>query len=331
MFQKGICNWLSICFLVFSVCLHAAKDTPREVLSRSIEIGDLVKVQSLIESFTVGIDELSEDYDPKSPLIEAACKAKISIIKYLIEKGACIEGASEKGYSPLVKFIEAGTRVSFQQLIETVRLLIDSGADVNGAGKDGYTPLMAACQHTRCLKLVEMLLDMGAFIDAQAKDENTAYLLSLRNNNVKAYRLLVSRGANTNMIWKGLRPLNVLAWEGNIVMAKMLIEETGANINTNEANGATPLISAVIGGQSAMVRFLVERGADINTRTTSLITVGVPKIGSSKFFKTYVSFPKGSTALNFAKTMGNDAMANLITDLGGILYKEVEYKEEIDW
>ena len=80
-----------------------------------------------------------------------------------------------------------------------------------------------------------------------------------------------------------------------------------------------------------MVRFLVERGADINTRTTSLITVGVPKIGSSKFFKTYVSFPKGSTALNFAKTMGNDAMANLITDLGGILYKEVEYKEEIDW
>ncbi len=330
MFLKRICNWLSICFFVFSACLHAAEDTPRKILSRSIEAGDLVKVQSLIESFAVGIDELSEDYDPKSPLIEAACKAKISIIKYLIEKGACIEGASEKGYSPLVKFIEAGTRVSFQQLSETVRLLLDSGADVNGAGKDGYTPLMAACQHTRCLELIEMLLDAGAFIDARAKDENTAYLLSLRNNNVKAYRLLVSRRANTNMTWKGLRPLSVLAWEGNLVMAKMLIEETGANINTYDANGATPLICAAIGGQSAMVQFFVERGADINARTTSPIDVEVPKNGFS-IFKTYVSFPKGSTALNFAKTMGKNAMANLITDLGGILYKEVEYKEETHW
>lgn len=330
MFQKRILSWLFICSLIFSVQLHAKEESLRTLLSRSIEAGDLVKVQGLIDSRAVGINELSEGSDPISPLIEAACTAKISIMKYLVEKGACIEGASAKGYSPLVQFIVAGPRVSFQQLLETVRWLIDHGADVNGAGKDGYTPLMAACAHTRCLELVEMLLDRGAFIDARAKEEDTAYLFALRNNNVKAYRLLVSRGANTNITCKGYRPLSVLAWEGNIMMAKILIEEAGANVNACDVTGFTPLLCAVIGGQSAMVQFLVEKGANINAKTTTPIEIEIPPNNSYSMRK-FVAFPKGSTALNFAKTMGWSAMINLITDLGGILYKEVEYKEITRW
>lgn len=328
MFQKKFCSWLSLCFLIFCVNLHAGKDTPREVLSQAIQTGDLVKVQSLIESFAVGIDELSDDYDSISPLIEAASEAKITIMKYLIEKGACIEGASKKGYSPLVKFIEAGKRVSFQQLIEMVRFMIDHGSDVDGAADDDYTALMAACEHTRCLELIEMLLDEGACIDAKTKYGDTAYLLSLRNNNIKAYRLLVSRGADTNTTWKGLRPLSVLAWEGNIAMAKMLIEETGANINAYDINGATPLMAAAIGGQSAMVQFLLDRGADINARTLNPIDL---EILTDRILTNYVRFPKGSTALNFAKTMGKNAMTNFLIDLGGILYDEVEYNEEPSW
>lgn len=331
MHQKRSIRYLFVCFLAFGACLYGSDDTPRKALTKAIETGNLSKVQSLIDSFAVGIDDLSEDYDPKSPLIEAASKANIPIVRYLVERGACIEGASEKRYSPLAKFIEAGARVSFQQLIETVRLLIDSGADVNASsGKDDYTPLMAACQHTRCTELIEMLLDMGAFIDARAKDENTPYLLALRNNNLKAYRLLVSRGANTNATWRGLRPLSMLAWEGNIPMAKMLIEETGANINARDVSGMTPLICAAMGGQTAMVQFLAERGADINAKTTGPIDLEVPR-NMLDIFKRVVAFPKGCTALNFAKTMGNNAMVNLIADLGGILHHEVEYDVISRW
>jgi|GEM_PF-3488521 len=327
MWRTGFFRWFLAGFIIFSLHLHSEEDTPRKALSRAIESGDLVKVQSLVESFKVEVDQLSEDYDARSPLVEAAITAKPLIIKYLIEKGACIDGISEKGYSPLVKFIQVGSRVSFQQFIETVRLLIDSGADVNRVGDDGYTSLMAACQHTRCIELVEMFLGLGALIDARAKDGNTAYLVSLRNNNLKAYRLLVSRGADINKTCRGMRPLSVLALEGNIVMAKMLIEETGADINAYDKVGTTPLICAAIGRQGSMIQFLKEKGADINARTTTSIDVDVPKTGFP-VLDPHVTFPIGSTALNFADTLGTNAIANILIDLGGIVYYEVPYIEK---
>ena len=79
-----------------------------------------------------------------------------------------------------------------------------------------------------------------------------------------------------------------------------------------------------------MVQFLAERGADINARTTGPIDLEVPR-NLLGIFKRVVAFPKGCTALNFAKTMGNNAMVNLITDLGGILYHEVEYNVVTRW
>jgi ankyrin repeat protein len=167
---------------------------------------------------------------------------------------------------------------------------------------------------------------MGALIDFQSKAGETALLISLRNNNTKLYHLLLSQGANPNMTWNGLYPLSVLAWDGNIAMAKMLISETKPNINSYNENGSTPLICAAIGGRSAMVQFLIENGADINVATSRPIDLEVPQKGFV-FYKKYVLFPKGSTALNFSETMGNVPMANLIRDLGGICYHRVEYKE----
>lgn len=330
MFQKSFFNGLLVCFIYLTVCLHAGEDSPRKILSKAIQSGDLVTVQSLIESSAVGVDELSEGYDSKSPLIEAACYTQISIIEYLIKKGACIEGASERGYSPLVKFIEAGSRVSFQQLLDTVGLFLTSGADVNGAGKDGYTALMAACQHTKCVELVQLLLDFGAFIDAQAKNEDTAYLLSLRYNNVNAYRLLLNRGANTKMTWDGMQALSVLASEGNVTMARILIEDTGANVNVYDSIGATPLIRAVVSKSTSMAQLLIENGANINAITKSALEIIIPqKTLYISLDKTVVVFPAGCTALNFARTMRDSAMDKFITNLGGIIYQEVEYKEVI--
>lgn len=315
----------------FTISLYAEEEqTPRKVLTKAIGMGDLDGVKDLIESSAVEIDEISEEYDFKSPLIEAAMQADIPIIKYLIEKGANIAGLSEKGYSPLEKFIEAGKRLSSEQLLDTVHFMIDHGADINGCANDGYTPLMAACEYSRSIELIQLLLDLKAFINAQTTDGKSAYICAILNSNLKAYRLLLSHGVDTNVFYEGFSPIGLLAWNGNIFMMKILLNETDADINAYNPNGLTPIMAAVIGQQSATIQFLVEKGADINAKTYNLINIRLPEEWLSLLQK-HVPFPRESTALNFAITLGYVGIANLLTELGAVIYQEVEYNEVQDW
>lgn len=320
-------------FFAFSLVTAYGDDSPRKKLTQAISSGDLLKVQTLIESKQVGVDDPSDEYSTLSPLVEAASYAQIPIVKYLVSKGAFIEGISKNGSTPLTKLIESGgTKLSFQNLMESVQFLIDSGANVNYLGEDGTTPLMNACKCTRSIELVEMLLDLRALIDIQSKDENTAFLHALRSNNIKAARLLLSRGANTRIVCKGMSPLSLFAWEGNIIAAQYLIEEVKMDVNERDSDGTTPIICAALGAQSSMIKFLVEKGGNINAKTISPINVKINKNERwPSILKSYVTFPKGCTALNFAKHFNYHNAINMICDLGGVEYQEINLKEWTSW
>lgn len=325
-------------FLVFFLLIaeksYADAEKPRETLTQAIKQGDLPKVQSIIDSKIVGIEEVPErDYKGITPLVEAASCGQFAIIKYLIEKGASVEGLSKQKSTPLTKLIEEGSsKLSCQQLIEIVRFLIDSGADVNSKGENGYTPLMSTCKHTRCIDLMEMLIDLGALIDFQSYDGDTALFLSIRNTNVKAFRLLVKRNANTSINCKGLSPLGVAASEGDIVMARLIIDELKADVNKYDEIGGTPIFWAALFGHSSMISFLAEKGANINAKTLKEIDVEKkPKDRWITIKKTYVTFPKNCTPLTFAKWSESTPAINLICDLGGIEFKQFELKEWTSW
>ncbi len=324
-------KYVIIAFFVFTINLYSEEvKTPRKELSEAIKNGNINKVKSLIETSTIGIDEEKDTYSYTSPLTEAAENAKIDIIKYLIEKGASINGIA-KGPSPLVKFIEGGIHLSFENLINAVNFMIENGANVNGCESDKYTPLMAACEHISSIDLIELLINNGANINAKSTKDDTAYLLSLRNNNIKAYRLLISLGANINETHKGMLPLSYLAFYGNTYMIKTLLNETQANVNEYNPNGTTPIMCATLGNQNATIEFLIEKGANTNSTTLYPLDIEIPNKWGFSFSTKYVAFPKGSTALNFAKTLGSISTANLLTELGGTIYKEVEYKEVSSW
>jgi ankyrin repeat protein len=327
-------NLLFIFFVLFASATYADGETPRKTLSLAISKGDLPQVQSLIESKAVGIEEVPENnYDGSTPLVEAAESIQFPIMKYLIEQGSSVEGLAGKKSTPLTKLIEkGGIKLSCQQLIEMVRFLIDAGADVTTPGKEGYTPLMNACKYTRCQELMELLLDAGAVIDAKADDENTAFFLSIRSGNVKAFRFLISHKANTSMSCKGFSPLGVAAYTGQVVMAKLIVEELKADVNKYDPLGGTPICWAALAGQDAMILFLAEQGADINAKTKNSLDIERPQQGYIvRLGKTYVTFPKNSTPLNFAKGQSLFSTINLISDLGGVEYQEFEYNEWTDF
>lgn len=61
--------------------------------------------------------------------------------------------------------------------------------------------------------------------------------------------------------------LHTAAWQGNIAMARLLLE-FGADINhADTRSGETPLHAAARGNRPEMAAFLIESGAQTNTRT----------------------------------------------------------------
>ncbi|KAF8496145.1 ankyrin repeat-containing domain protein [Russula emetica] len=80
--------------------------------------------------------------------------------------------------------------------------------------------------------------------------------------------LLIEHGADmearSNSI-NGGTPLNRVAWDGRLEVGQYLLDR-GADINSRDSNLHTPLIHAVMVGRVEFARMLLERGAEIDAR-----------------------------------------------------------------
>ena len=102
------------------------------------------------------------------------------------------------------------------------------------------------------------------------------FVEAAENNNIKAVNLFLEAGMDPNVTTPSGTPLLAAAAAGNLEVAKVLIEK-GANVNTKDKDGMTPMVAAIFGekdgaGKQGLVRLLLEKGADLNTR---YITNGV--------------------------------------------------------
>jgi ankyrin repeat protein len=170
-------------------------------------------------------------------------------------------------------------------------LLLQQGADVNAKHKGGLTPLHLAA--IRCdLSIAIILLQSGAEINACKDDDWTPLHHTCQNGDVDVTHLLLKSGANPNAISKeGLTPLHVAAvgisenttttleTEVSVTgkgprcldheeVTRLLIA-SGADVNARKAgDGATPLILAVYKSRSAVVKALLDNGADVNSASS---------------------------------------------------------------
>jgi ankyrin repeat protein len=78
-------------------------------------------------------------------------------------------------------------------------------------------------------------------------------------------RLLIEKGADLNTPNKnGETPLYAVADNGHTDIVKLLVEK-GADLNTPNKYGCTPLYAVALNGHTDIVKLLVEKGADLNT------------------------------------------------------------------
>jgi ankyrin repeat protein len=122
--------------------------------------------------------------------------------------------------------------------VELVEKLISAGANVKTANDYGATPMSEAAVIGNP-KVLRALLGAGADVESANADGQTALMVIARTSNVEAAKLLLRKRANVNAreTWRGQTPLMWAAAEGQPAMVKLLVEhgaEVDARSNVNQ-------------------------------------------------------------------------------------------------
>jgi ankyrin repeat protein len=137
---------------------------------------------------------------------------------------------------------------------------------LNEKDAEGQTPLMFAAAFGS-LDAMKLLTANGA--DAKAVSEAGVTALHLAAGDARKVRLLLENGADVNKAsLLGRTPLLVAAGTYGTIETVGLLLDRGAAVNGADATGLTPVIAASNVDDAAVVKLLIEKGADINARAT---------------------------------------------------------------
>jgi len=148
--------------------------------------------------------------------------------------------------------------------LEAANQLIRAGANVKAANRYGVTPLSLACINGNAA-MIELLLKAGADANTTLPEGETALMTAANTGNVAALKVLIAHGANVNATEES-RGQTALMWavnEGHAEAAHALIE-AGANINARSKGKFSPMVFAVRGGKTDIVKLLLAAGANAN-------------------------------------------------------------------
>jgi ankyrin repeat protein len=202
---------------------------------------------------------------------------------------------------------------------DAVRALVKGGADPGLRSQGGFTALLFAVRSGR-IEAVRALLESGANVNDSMPDGTSALVLAIINAHYELAAVLADNGADVNADAQGWTPLHQLAWTrrpngglanpaavatgalDSLELARRLLKHGAApdarlkkdrNLGLDDRHnlnriGATPFLLAAKAGDVALMRVLVEHGADpllpTEDHSTPLMVaagVGVWNVGES--------------------------------------------------
>jgi ankyrin repeat protein len=152
--------------------------------------------------------------------------------------------------------------------ISAMRSVLDHDPKlISAVDENGSTPLILAAYWAGAAEVKE-LLARGA--DPNAKNDSGVAALIPATDNLETTRLLVEGGADVNgQAEAGDSPLMVAARRAGAVRVVRYLLDKGANIKASTKDGATALHRAAESGDVDVLKLLVDRGADVDSQRKS--------------------------------------------------------------
>ena len=248
------------------------------VLMTAARSGNLDTVRLLLDR---GADvNARERYKGQTALMWAAAERHAPIVKLLLERGADWKVRSFDRETKPPKLSAASSispipRGGFTALmfaaregdLESARIMLDAGVDINFGDVDNVTPLVAAIMNKQ-YTLAKFFIERGADVNVIDAGGRTALYASIdiRNEDWTAMpnrttddplpafdvvKAIVDHGANLDVPLT--RPLTV---------------RSGMDFgDTTLGAGATPLMRAARAGDHAVIRLLLDKGANVKATT----------------------------------------------------------------
>eukprot|EP00435_Cladocopium_sp_Y103_P060280 s109_g22.t1 len=270
--------------------IHVTKESEQKcsVLQKAVRLDRVKMIKELLEkpiSWDVNCDKCDE-----TPLGVAAAEGKMESLKFLLQQnGLEIDGEDRDGQTPLV-------RAAKHCQTAAAKLLLKEGSNVShtmpkmSGSRCLMTPLLALARHEnldavcsgeKLKQMLQVLLDAGAELSLPANENCkrplTALTEVINKRNLKAVPVLLEAGADANekgqegypledlveVLLYSLRPgKQELPWPSFTAAAEALLKHD-ADINVRVKRNRTLLMQAAIRCHAPLVKFLVDKGADV--------------------------------------------------------------------
>ena len=189
-------------------------------------------------------------------------------------------------------------KIAMRRMVGGVGLLVLAAAALPAAPAAQAAAPVAEAVMARDFDTARTLLQRGADVNGAQGDGMTALHWAASQGDVTLAEMLVLAGANLRASTRlnAYTPLFLAARGGHAALVRLLLEK-GADAGAVSVTGSTPLMLAAASGSADAVRMLLDAGADLHARETA----------------------RGQTALMFAAAYDRVAVIDLLASRGAAL------------
>jgi ankyrin repeat protein len=274
---------LDINLMDYSDCpplFYACKNTDERIVKKLLHMGAELDVlcgqnsqpltQVACEANKLDILKLLIDFgadinvanDKGTSLLHTACiNANVDLARLLADNGADVSCTDNKGNTPLHMLV----RQYKQEVLAIIDILLDKGVDMNAVNNELRTPFFESSLVTRnmacnTLPVLKHLVSKGAIVDTQDKYQNTPLHYAVRDSDPARVRYLLDSGSDSNIQnEKGESPYAIALKKNNRAIISM-IEKASVTIAMDGDDLDAAFMRACRNGQRGVAEMLVRSG-----------------------------------------------------------------------